>query len=97
MSKPIADRIAALKEKQDLLAARLNTLTATAKKEQRKRDTRRKIIVGGVVLLAIEKDTVLAERVKALLVQSVGRPIDKAVIADLLPRSPTAHGTADTQ
>jgi hypothetical protein len=95
MPKPIADRIAALKQKQEQLAARLNTLNATAKKEERKRDTRRKIVVGGAVLLAMEKDSALANLVKAVLAQSVGRPIDKAVIADLLPPSPAAP--SDTQ
>jgi hypothetical protein len=88
MPKPVAERIAALKQKQEKLAARLNTLSAVAKKEDRKRDTRRKIVVGGSVLLAMEKDPILAERVKAALAQTVGRPIDREVVADLLPPSP---------
>jgi hypothetical protein len=88
MPKPVTERITALKEKQEKLAARLNTLTMVAKKEERKRDTRRKIVVGGSVLLAMEKDPILAERVKAALAVTVGRPIDRAVVADLLPPSP---------
>ena len=90
MRTPVKNQIAALKEKQDKLAARLNTLNAVAKKEDRKRDTRRKIVVGGAVLLAMEKDQVLAERVKVALAQTVGRPIDRAVVADLLPPSPAS-------
>jgi len=88
MPKPVAERIAALKQKQEKLAARLTTLAAVAKREDRKRDTRRKIVVGGSVLLAMEKDPILAERVKAALATTVGRPIDREVVADLLPPSP---------
>ena len=88
MPRPITDRIDAIKQKQDVLAARLNSLQAKAKTDERKRDTRRKIVVGGAVLLAIQKDPELAERVKSVLAQIVGRPVDRDVIADLLPPSP---------
>jgi hypothetical protein len=85
MPRPITDRIAALKAKQDQLAARLKPLEARAKLEDRKRDTRRKIIVGGTVLAAMEKDQAFAAGVAALLARWVERPNDRAVIADLLP------------
>jgi hypothetical protein len=88
MPKPIIDRIAAIKDKEDKLAARRTVLEAKAKLDERKRDTRRKIVVGGAVLVAMEKDHVLAERVRVALAQTVGREIDKAVVADLLPPSP---------
>ena len=85
MPPPLSDRIAALKAKQDQLAARLKPLEAKAKLEDRKRDTRRKIIVGGTVLAAMEKDQAFAAGVAALLARWVERPNDRAVIADLLP------------
>ena len=82
-------RIASIKAKKDALGARLNVLEAKAKNEDRKRDTRRKIVVGGAVLAAMEKDGVLAMRVRELLARSVTRPHDREVLADLLPASPS--------
>ncbi len=67
------------------MAARLNTLSTKAKQEERKRDTRRKIIVGGMVIAAMERDEDFAARIAALLGAYVGRPNDREVIADLLP------------
>jgi hypothetical protein len=85
MKKPIADRIADIKARQEKLAARLNTLASKAKKEERKRDTRRKIVVGGTIIAAMEKNTVLAELVRNVLNASVTRPQDREVVQDLLP------------
>jgi hypothetical protein len=98
MPKQLTSRIASIKAKQEALAARLNTLEMQAKKEDRKRDTRRKIIVGGAVLVAMEKDEALAARIKDILAQTVGRAMDKEVIADLLPPSPApASDTASLE
>jgi hypothetical protein len=98
MPPPLSDRIAALKAKQDQLAARLKPLEAKAKLEDRKRDTRRKIIVGGTVLAAMERDQAFAAGVAALLARWVERPNDRQVIADLLPagagNSPALPGAA---
>jgi hypothetical protein len=90
------DRIAQIKAKEDQLAARRLTLEARVKGQARKLDTRRKIVVGGAVLFAIEKDADLAVRVRRLLAQHVGRPIDRQVIADLLPPSPASPNSAKT-
>jgi hypothetical protein len=88
MMKPVSDRIAALKAKQAAMAAELNKLERKAKVDVRKRDTRRKIIVGGAVLAHMEKHPDFAQTMIAILAASVGRPIDRAVVADLLPPSP---------
>jgi hypothetical protein len=72
-----SDRIAKLK-------ARLNTLEQKEKQDARKRDTRRKIIVGGAVLAALEKDPAWAASIRGLLAASVGRQKDREAIADLL-------------
>jgi hypothetical protein len=85
MPRPITDRIAAIKAKQEQLAARLKPLAAKAKLEDRKRDTRRKIIIGGMVIAAMERDEDFAARIAALLAAYVARPNDREVIADLLP------------
>ena len=55
-----------------------------AKKEDRKRDTRRKIIVGGAVLAYMEKDHAFAKWLSDLLARSVGRINDRDTISDLL-------------
>jgi len=88
MPKPLDERIAALKAKKDELAARLNALETKAKSEDRKRATRRKIVVGGAVIVAMEKDEAFAAKVRALLAQQVGRAIDRESIADLLTLPP---------
>jgi hypothetical protein len=87
MPKPIDDRIAALKAKKEKLAAQLNTLQAKSKVADRKRDTRRKIIIGGAVLAALEKDRSIAPTVTRFLAAHVTRPKDREVIADLLAPS----------
>jgi len=89
---PLEDRIASLKAKKDALAARLNKLQAMAKTDERKRDTRRKIVVGAAVLAAMEKDSVLALKVRELLLRVVTRENDRAVVAELLapPAAPAS-------
>ena len=89
MPKPIDDRIAALKAKRDTLAMRLNALETKARSQGRKRDTRRKIIVGGAVLAAMERDRIFAKHVRGLLAQAVTRPHDREAVGDLLdPAAP---------
>lgn len=87
-SKSLAERIAAAKARKQAVAERLSTLEAKAKAVDRKRDTRRKIIVGGVVLSAMEKDSALAAQIRKLLQSYVGRAHDKDVLADLLGLTP---------
>jgi hypothetical protein len=86
--KPLNDRIAALKAKQDAMAARLNSLQKKANVEDRKRDTRRKIIVGGAVLAHMEKHPDFAKTMTGILASSVARPRDRETVIDLLPPSP---------
>jgi hypothetical protein len=88
MKKPLPDRIAELKTRKDRLSIRLNTLESRAKKEDRKRDTRRKIIVGGAVLAYMEKDHAFAKWLSDLLARSVGRINDRDTISDLLTPAP---------
>jgi hypothetical protein len=87
MSNDISKRIAQLKQKQEQLARRLNALEQKEKSEARKLDTRRKIIVGGVVLSEMQKDQFLADLIQDLLARYVARPNDRAALADLLPLS----------
>jgi len=85
MSKDVAERIAKLKEKRDKLAQRLNALEQKAKDDNRKRETRQKIIVGGAVLAEMEKDDDFAASIRVLLARYVARPRDKETLGDILP------------
>jgi len=89
MSKQLLDRIASLKAKKDALDARLVTLEAKAKNEDRKRETRQKIIVGGAVIAQMQKSPQFAAVIRALLAASVGRSADKEAIAELLAPADT--------
>ena len=95
MAKPLPDRIADLKSRQKQLADQLNSLEAKARTEERKRDTHRKIVVGGAVLEEIGHDEALARKVRELLAKRTLQPKDREALADLLPGG--SEGTAKTK
>ncbi len=84
MPKPLADRIAELQAKKEKLAGRLSRLQSSAKSEARKRETRRKIVIGAAVLAQIEHDKGFALLLRDALNKSVSRDQDREIIADLL-------------
>ena len=81
-------KISKLLQKREKLDSRLNTLQQKAKVESRKLDARRKIVVGGAVIARMEKDPAFAASIRSLLLASVGRPKDRAAIADLVGETP---------
>jgi hypothetical protein len=89
MAIDLAAQKARIKQQQEKLARRLNAVTQKEKTEDRKRETRRKIVVGGAILSQMEKDDALANLVRGILARTVGRPIDQEAIADLLSPSPS--------
>jgi hypothetical protein len=100
----VQSRINRIKERREALTQRLTTLERQAKTAERKRDTRRKIIIGGAVLAHLDKDAAFAASIRSLLGASVGRLNDREVIADLLapvtkPRMPavTPHAAPATK
>ncbi len=84
MVKNVEERIARIKQQREALAQRLNALEQKSKSEARKRDTRRKIIVGGAVIAQMEKMPDFANLVRVVLNAAVGRQNDREAIADLL-------------
>ena len=66
MVKNVDERIARIKQQREALAQRLNTLEQKAESEARKRDTRRKIIVGGAIIAQMEKDAAFAAAVRRI-------------------------------
>lgn len=87
MPKDYADRIAKLKQQRQKIEARLNNLDQKAKDENRKRETRQKIIVGGAVLAEMEKDDDFAASIRVLLGRYVGRQRDRETLGHILPPS----------
>lgn len=81
------ERIEAARKKLDQARERLKALEARATQEERKRDTRRKIILGGLLLDAADKE----ERFSALrdeLVTRITRPQDKTAFEGWNPAKP---------
>ena len=95
MAKNVDERIARIKQQREALAQRLNALEQKAASEARKRDTRRKIIVGGAIIAQMEKEAGFAASVRQILAQSVGRQNDREAIADLLA-APSGVASAAT-
>jgi hypothetical protein len=87
-SEKTRERIQMLDERLARLRAEKNRLLARASQTERKRDTRRKILIGGAILAAIDHGGVPALRSKADLLHWIDarltRPRDRAVF-DFVP------------
>jgi hypothetical protein len=84
MPKDYGEQIEKLKAQRQKIERRLNTLEQKAIDKGHKRDTRRKIIVGGAVLAEMQIDADFANVIHGLLARHVRRPNDREAIADLL-------------
>jgi hypothetical protein len=82
--KSPSQQLEELRKKREQLDARMASLAARQKTEERKRDARRKIIVGAAVLAHAEVDPGFRAALRTALRAAVTRDIDKAVIPDLL-------------
>lgn len=83
--KSSSERIAQLEERKKQLEAKLADLNARERAAERKRNTRRKIIVGGAMLAHTIQDAAFAATLREILDEAVQRPAERAAIADLLP------------
>jgi hypothetical protein len=85
MSRPerVRVRLQALDERLARLRADRDRLAARASESERKRETRRKIVIGGTVLAAVEHEGVPAIQTPAELVRwldaQLSRPHDRSV------------------
>jgi len=93
----VFDRIRALDERLARLRAEKIRLAARASQSERRRDTRRKILIGGAVLAAIEHEGVPALRTKTELLRwldvQLTRPHDRAVFDLAVPGTSAKHET----
>jgi hypothetical protein len=81
----MADRLELLTKRRDQLNAQIQALKAREGKQARKRDTRRKILIGAAVLDKVNKGEWPEERLRALLDNFLDKPIDRALFG-LSPR-----------
>lgn len=81
-------RMQRLVEQREKLNAKIARQRARAESAARKRDTRRKIVVGAAVLAAAERDEAVRAWLDPLLDQVVTRPHDREVLG--LPNGPVA-------
>jgi len=79
-----SERRALLAEKKRIIEAELASLDAREREAERKRDTRRKIIIGAAVLAHTEIDPQFIVTLRHVLNRAVQRPADRETIADLL-------------
>jgi len=79
-----ADRLAALKKRQDQLRAQIAAIEARERAEERKKDARRKIVIGAAVMAHAAIDPEFARELRRVLRLAVTRDFDKAAIEDFL-------------
>jgi hypothetical protein len=91
-SEKVQARLQLLDERLARLKAERDRLVARASRAERKRETRRKIVIGGTVLAALDHEGVPALRSRADLSRwldsRLERPADRAVL-DLAPKRGT--------
>jgi hypothetical protein len=78
----LEDRLKQLKLRQQRIDARQRALQA---QRERKAETRRKILVGGVVLAKLQRGEIAAEQLRGWLDQALTRVDDRAMF-ELPPR-----------
>lgn len=95
MPAPRSERIEATRLKLEQVRNQLRQLEARAVQEERKRDTRRKIILGGLLLDAAAKEPQHAALMRELIAR-IARPQDKAAFADWTLAQPSNRATDRT-
>jgi uncharacterized protein involved in exopolysaccharide biosynthesis len=91
------DKLEALKAQQAQIANQIRDLEARSKAEERKADTRRKVIAGALALEHIEKlpQAAFAQTLNSLINEYVKRPADRALFG-LSPDHLAPAVSADT-
>lgn len=82
--KTEAERLADLEARKSALEAQMQEIQARQKERLRKADTRRKVILGGMLLAKAEQDERIA-RMVADMVKAVDRPADRSAFDGWTP------------
>lgn len=70
-----------LRVQKEQVAAQLRRAQARDKRQHKSRDTRKKVLLGVLLLEWMQRDELLRLRVQAELDKSLVRPVDRAVFA----------------
>jgi len=73
----MSTKLEKLKQQQEKIKAQIQKEEAKKKIQNRKFDTRRKILIGAVVMERMKKDRALSEKVKKILTESLTRDNDR--------------------
>lgn len=73
------DKLAALTEKRNQLNAQIQALKAKEQAQERKNETRKKIIIGGMVMRMVKDGDMPQERMQTLLDKYVENAKDRAL------------------
>ena len=84
--RSIEDRIEQLEARQKQDAALLARLKARKNQTERKQDTRRKILVGALVLNKARQSALAGQQLTKLLDEGLSAPRDRALFPELTPK-----------
>lgn len=97
MAKTKAEKLAELQEKEAQIKAQIQAIKARDSEEERKRDTRRKILIGGVVLSKVKRGEWSQEKLKTLLDNELKADRDRELFGfSLLPSNETPKDNVST-
>lgn len=80
----IAERLEQLRQRQERLRREQSRLQARLSTEERRRDTRRKILLGSLVLAKLESEPALRALIARELAGFLSRPSDRELFAGIV-------------
>ena len=81
--KSLEERLADAQKKEAQAKARTQKAKALVNAQKRKQDTRRKIIVGGMVIAHMSHDPAFAAEIEKLMKEQITRPEDRKLFDNL--------------
>ena len=84
MAKTAAEKLAELEKQAEALRAKMQAIKAREKEAERKADTRRKIIVGGLLIAEALGKPEAAAKLLRLIDAKVTRDVDKKALEPLI-------------
>jgi hypothetical protein len=95
MAKTAAEKLADLEKKAAQIKAQMQAVKARERQVERKAETRRKIIIGGLLITDALKKPRSAKALLELIDGLVSRDVDKAVLAPLVQQLRDVVAAAD--
>ena len=77
----MSDRLKKLEERKAKIGAEIARVKAREASQNRKSDTRRKVLLGALVLAMVEKGELSREKVDSALARFLSRPQDRALFS----------------